>query len=203
MLFGWCVMGKWLRVCLLLFVCMGICVPTPWAAKKTKAKRTQKADMIAYNHIGDISVRLDVGVEIVRFSGATGEFLTEWILERTVRLRFNPEYGYFLSNNLTLFISLPFEFDIDPLVGTTFNMDLGAGGRYYLGQIFFVDARVLLRFVSRSRFVFAFGGLVIGVGAAIPLSQQVRLLLTLRVPLEWDSGPRARIQTYGGLEVLF
>lgn len=171
----------------------------PLARSASKRSRSSKSKAV----IGDIAFRFDAGVELFRLSMASGEPISEAIAERAVRLRLNFEYGYFMSNSLALFIALPIEFNIDPTVGTSLDIDLGLGFRTFLGGWFYIDGRALISFVSRSRFVFVLGGLAIGVGAAIPVTSQVRLLINARVPLYFVGGFRIRIQSFMGFEVLF
>lgn len=170
-----------------------------WGKKKAPPTKKEAAGLT----IGDIAFRFDVGVETFRLSTASGETITEVITERAVRLRLNPEYGYFMSNSLALFVSLPFEFDINPTVGTTLGLELGLGFRKFFGKILYVDGRAFVRFMSDSRFVFEFGGLMLGLGAAIPLSQQLRMLVSARVPFNFIGGFRFRVQAFVGVEVLF
>jgi len=173
----------------------------PRPRRRTTRRRT-KANA-ALHTIGDLSFRVDAGLDLFRLSLASGELITETIGTRSYRLNLNVEYGYFFRNSTVFYAALPFAFDIDPIVGTFFFLDIAIGVRQYFGRFLFVDLSVRASFFSFSRLLFDFGGFVLGTGAAIPVSPQVRLLVIVRAPFNFFGGFRFRLLAQIGAEVLF
>jgi hypothetical protein len=201
-----------------LMGCQAVAPATADAAKPAAREKTDSAgsakaatptkQAAKRRYLGDVVLRIDAGVQFLRFSDASGEGITETIGTRSVDTLLHLEYGYFLRERFSildqtvLFLALPFGIDYDFIVGPLITMQIGLGVRQFW-SIFFLDFQLLLTLFKRSLFRFEFGGVLIGVGAAIPIHERVRLTITTRVLGQYNNGIRIGLNGLVGIETLF
>lgn len=189
-------------------------------AEAQSARKSSRRSRRWPQFIGDLSLRLGLGLSFFSGNTESGQWTAKPVGERGIfEVPVSIEYGYFVDNTTAIIFSLPSEFESNPIISTNFSIGLGVGVRKYFLRFFYVSGElVLLRFTS-SDLSFRFGGLLFGVGGALPISPRLRVFLTAQAPLSFYLRPGRDIQSFfpydawlglrvsfnaiGGVEILF
>ncbi len=173
------------------------------SAKATKKQAPKRS------YLGDVVLRLDPGVQVLRFSNTSGEGLLLTVGPQNVDIQLQVEYGYYWKEQTVLFLALPLGFEYDSVAALLFTGNLGLGLRQFF-SLFFVDVQLNLAWMKRNLLRVEFGGLLVGAGIVLPIQERVRLTLTARLLLQFDwaiykqidiKGIRLGLNTMAGVEI--
>ncbi|MBK03817.1 MAG: hypothetical protein CL920_10730 [Deltaproteobacteria bacterium] len=173
-------------------------------AKTKTSKRPVKKMKRGSSRLGDVSLRVSLGVETIMFSNVVGELTTTRIGDRgAVGLLMTPEYGYFLNDSTVLLAVLPVAMEVNPNVGVFPTVSLGIGARKYFLRYIFAEAQVLLQFLNRGNLRAEFGGFLFGFGLAFPFLSRYQLFAYAQIPFNFYPGIQVGANVLVGIEVLF
>ncbi len=192
----------------------GLCVglQRPAQAQADKAETSSKAPQkqaVKRSYLGDVVLRLDPGVQVLRYSNTSGEGLLLTVGPQNIDIQLQIEYGYYWKEQTVLFLALPLGFEYDPVVALLFTGHLSLGLRQFF-SLFFVDVQLNLLWMKRNILRVEFGGLLVGAGIVLPLSERVRLTFTARLLFQFDwaiykqidfKGIRLGLNTMAGVEI--
>ena len=175
-------------------------IPPPSPRSKQPKKEVQS---VRFGYIGDINLRVELGTRFFHSALIDGTFVNETIGRNSFELLFQPEYGYYFASNTVLVLSLPMRFEVDFIVGVFYSLQLGVGVRRFLGSYVFVEAQVMVDFVSKNQFAIRFAGLNPAVGLVIPLWRQIQLYPLFRVSVRFFPFLGFGLESNLGEQVLF
>lgn len=136
------------------------------------------------SHLGDLSLRVDLGLELLRFAWASAESDLSLVGEQQVGSLFALQYNYFLNDRLALIGTALFKLELDSILKNRLSLQLTGGMRWFLIRYVFLDAHFLvLDIFRRSRASLAWGGFLFGGGGVISVNERVRLILQVQIPL--------------------